>query len=104
MASAYGYGSYGGTTAMLSAWAQLLSLVFVAASFIVLLYLAAKVRTRRSFQFEMFLVALVLGAAEVPKISMDALGLNLGVLATYGLEVHSASMIILAGFVAYRIY
>ena len=84
--------------------AEFLSLVFVIGAFLILAYLALRVRTRRSFQFEMFLFALVLGAAEVPHIALDMSGLDLGPLVTYGLEVHSVSMVILASFVAYRVY
>jgi len=99
-----GYGSPSGTTGALGTSAEVLSLAFVLAAFFVLAYLAVRVKTRRSFQFEMFVFALVLGAAEVPKILDDLSGLDLGVMVTYGLEVHSLSMVILAGFVGYRIY
>jgi len=99
----YGYGT-AGSTDIFGTVAELLSLIFLVASFITIAYLAARVKTRRSFQFEMFLFALVLAAAEVPKALLDMSGLDLGVLVTYGLEVHSASMVILAGFVAYRVY
>jgi hypothetical protein len=102
----YSYGQRGHAASLdpVSMSVDLLSLIFVVSSLLVLLYLVLGVRTIRSFQFEMFVFALVVGSAEVPRIALDISGLNFGVLNTYGLEVHTASMVILAGFVAYRIY
>ena len=102
--SYYGYSMQMNSFGVLSLTAEFLSLVFVIGAFLILAYLALRVKTRKSFQFEMFLFALVLGAAEVPHIVLDISGLDLGPLVTYGLEVHSISMVILASFVAYRVY
>lgn len=101
---AYGYGTAPSGTDLMLNFAEVLSLIFIVASFLILAYLALKVRSRRSFQFEMFLFALILGSAEVPAVLYQMSGLDLGVLVTYGLEVHSVSMVFLAAFVAYRIY
>lgn len=84
--------------------AELLSLFFILGAFIIVAYLAAKVRTVRSFQFEMFLFLLVLGVAEVPRVLSSINMIDLGGIVTYGMEAHSVSMVILSGFVAYRIY
>lgn len=103
LTQAYGYGPSVGTY-IPGISAELLSLFFILGSFVVISYLAIKVRTVHSFQFEMFLFVLVLAVSEVPySLSMMHV-IDLGGLVTYGLWIHSASMVILAGFVAYRIY
>jgi len=65
---------------------------------------AARTKTLRSFQFEMFVFALVLFSAEVPRV-LDTLGLiDASSYEDFGLEVHSASMVVLVAFVALRVY
>ncbi len=99
----YGYGTPGDTD-ILGTSAELLSLIFIVGSFVIIAYLAARVRTVRSFQFEMFLFLLVLAMAEVPRVLYSMNVVDLGSMATYGLAIHSVSMVILSGFVAYRIF
>ncbi|MDV3244406.1 MAG: hypothetical protein LYZ66_04430 [Nitrososphaerales archaeon] len=99
----YGYGASGGAD-ILATSANLLSLIFILGSFVIIAYLAAKVRTLRSFQFEMFLFLLVLALSEVPHVLDSMNVVNLGGMVTYGLAIHSVSMVILSGFVAYRTY
>ncbi|MDV3293949.1 MAG: hypothetical protein LYZ70_06730 [Nitrososphaerales archaeon] len=108
MLAAYGYGSgYGtapGISDLLSMSAEMLSLLFILASLVIVAYLTTKVKTRRSFQFEMFLFTLVLASAEIPRILYSFSRLDLGPLVTYGLAIHTVSMVVLAAFVAYRTY
>ena len=82
---------------------ELVSLVLIAVSFVVITYLAAKTRNRRTFQFEMFLFAVVLVAAEVPRVIYSLGVIDLDALSTVGLGIHSVSMVIIAGFVALRV-
>jgi len=86
-------------------YTELLSLVLVLASFVIVSYLALRTKTFRSFQFEMFLFMLVLAVSEVPRI-LETLGLISGgpYYDMVGLEIHSVSMLVLAAFVALRIY
>ena len=104
MLSSYAYSSAWGGADMLVTSAEILSLAYILASFIILAYLALRAKSTRSFQFEMFLFVMVLASAELPAVLYHLSGLDLGIIVTYGLEVHSLSMFILAGFVAYRIY
>jgi hypothetical protein len=84
--------------------AELVSLILILISFLVITYLAARVRNVRSFQFEMFLFTLVLVVAEVPR-TLYAIGVvDLDSFSTIGLFIHSVSMVILTAFVAYRTY
>jgi hypothetical protein len=79
------------------------SLVLITASFIVVALAANRIRVLRSFQFEMFIFGIVLFAAESPHI-LSTLGLiNISSFEVDGLALHSVSMVILAGLVAYRI-
>jgi hypothetical protein len=84
---------------------EVASLVLVLSSFVIIAYLALRTKTFRSFQFEMFLFMLVLAVSEVPKI-LETLGVITGgpYYDLVGLEIHSASMVVLAIFVALRIY
>jgi len=68
-------------------------------------YLALRTKTLRSFQFEMFVFMLVLVVAEAPRI-FETLGVFSGgdYYDLVGLEVHSVSMVVLALFVALRVY
>ena len=64
----------------------------------------ARTKTLRSFQFEMFVFAIVLFAAEVPRV-LGTLGLvDVNSYEDFGLEVHSVSMVVLVAFVAIRVY
>ncbi|MDA4112532.1 MAG: hypothetical protein OK474_00600 [Thaumarchaeota archaeon] len=79
------------------------SLLLITASFIVLALAARRIRVLRSFQVEMFVFAVVLFAAESPHI-FSTLGLiNVSSFEAAGLALHSVSMVILAGFVAFRV-
>jgi E3 ubiquitin-protein ligase DOA10 len=85
-------------------YTEALSLILILASFVVIAYLAFRVRTVHSFQFEMFLFMLVLAVAEIPRI-LETLGVFAdGPYDLLGLEVHSVSMVILVAFVAIRVY
>jgi hypothetical protein len=84
---------------------ELLSLLLVTASFIIIALTAARIKTLRSFQFEMFLFALILFLAETPRILDTLLGvINVPSIEIIGLAVHTVSMVILSAFVAFRIY
>jgi hypothetical protein len=79
------------------------SLLLITVSFIVLALAASRIRVLRSFQVEMFIFAIVLFAAEGPHV-LSTLGLiNVSSFEVDGLALHSVSMVILAGLVAYRI-
>jgi|SRR5271155_5295470 hypothetical protein len=78
------------------------SLVLVVAAFLVMAFLAYRVKTIRSFQFEMFVVLLVIVLAEVPKI-LNSLGyIDISNIETTGLIIHTVSMIFLSAFIALR--
>ena len=82
--------------------AELLSLVLIVISFLIVAFLAYRTKTVRSFQFEMFVVLLVITVAEVPKI-MNSLGLiDVSGIQDFGLEAHTLSMIFLSAFIALR--
>lgn len=87
----------------LAADAELVSLVLIVAAFVVITYLTAKTRSRKSFQFEMFLFSLVLVAAEVPRVLYSLHVIDIDALSTIGLEIHSVSMVIITGFVLFRV-
>jgi hypothetical protein len=79
------------------------SLVLITTSFIVLALAANRIRVLRSFQVEMFIFGIVLFAAESPHI-LSTMGLiNVTSFEVDGLALHSVSMVILAGLVAYGI-
>ncbi len=86
-------------------YTESLSLFLVIASLATVTYLALRTKTFRSFQFEMFLFALVLAVSEVPRI-LETLGLITGgpYYDLLGLEIHTVSMVFLTAFVALRIY
>ena len=78
------------------------SLVLVITAFLVMAFLAYRVKTIRSFQFEMFVVLLVIVLAEVPKI-LNSLGyIDISNIETTGLIIHTVSMIFLSAFIALR--
>ena len=83
--------------------AESLSLLLIIASFLVVTYLTYRTRNRKSFQFQMFLFAVVLVVAEVPRTLYSLGVLDLDWLSTVGLGIHSVSMVILTAFVALRI-
>lgn len=91
--------------AAVAPYAEVLSLVLIIGSFAIIAYLAFRTKTVRSFQFEMFLFMLVLAVAEIPRI-LETLGVITGgpYYDQVGLEIHSVSMVILAAFVALRVY
>jgi hypothetical protein len=82
--------------------AELISLTLIIASFLVVTYLTLRSRSRKSFQFEMFLFTVVLVVAEIPR-TLYSLGIiDLDWLSAFGLEIHSVSMVTLTAFVAIR--
>ncbi|MBI3841223.1 MAG: hypothetical protein HY297_04630 [Thaumarchaeota archaeon] len=83
---------------------EMTSLVLVVVVFILYLALAAKTRSVRSLQFQIFIVVLVLFAAELPRIIWTLGIVDLGDISSFGLELHSVSMVFLSAFLAYRIY
>ena len=96
--------SYAAEAGTVGAFAEVLSLLLILGSFVVLAYANARLRSRRTFQFEMLVFALVLMLAELPR-SLYSLGIiDLDLLSDVGLELHSISMLFLAGFVGYRAY
>ena len=83
---------------------EMISLVLVTLAFLLFLFLAARTRTGSSLQVQMFVVVLVLFVAEAPKI-LWTLGIaDFSGLEVVGLEVHSLSMVLLSGFLAWKIY
>ena len=82
---------------------EIVSLILVLASFLIITYLASKTRSRRSFQFEMFLFTVVLVGAEVPRIAYSLGVVDLDPLSTIGLGIHSVSMVILLTFLVFRV-
>jgi hypothetical protein len=83
---------------------ETISLISVSLAFVILTWLALKIRTVRSFEFQVFIFSFVLFVAEVPRI-LQSLGLiELNSVQTVGLIVHASSMILLSAFLAQRIY
>jgi hypothetical protein len=83
---------------------EYVALVFILVSFVIFLVAARRARAVRSFQFEMLIFAVVLFAAEIP-MTLEDLGLvNFSAIQDVGFELHSGSMVLLAAFVAYRVY
>ncbi len=82
---------------------EIFSLALILASFLVISYLTYRVRSRRTFQFEMFLFTVVLVAAEVPRVLYSLHVVDLDALSTVGLGIHSLSMVVLTGFVLIRL-
>jgi hypothetical protein len=82
---------------------EIFSLALILASFVVITYLTYRIRSRRTFQFEMFLFTVVLVAAEVPRVLYSLHVIDLDALSTVGLGIHSVSMVILTGFVIIRL-
>ncbi len=80
----------------------MLSLVFIIASFLVVVSLAYRAKTFKSFQFQMFVVLLVLVITEIPKILSDIGLMNVSGIEDLGLTIHTFSMIFLSLFVAFR--
>jgi len=79
------------------------ALLFILVSFIIFLIAARRAGTVKSFQFEMLVFAVVLFSAEIPMTLGDLGIVNLSAIQDIGFELHSASMVLLAGFVAYRV-
>lgn len=83
---------------------ELASLGLILLTLLVLLVAGAKAKTPKSFQFQMLVVAVILFSAEIPRM-LSTLGLlDLSSMEDLGLEIHSLSMVVLVGFVAYRTY
>lgn len=83
--------------------ADWLSLVLIVASFLIVAYLTYRVKTIRSFQFEMFAVLLVILLSETPKLLNDIGVINISNIETAGLIIHSVAMVFLAAFIALRV-
>lgn len=98
------YGVYSaGSTDIAGQAAEIVSLTFIVLSLLVLAFLSYRVKTVKSFQFELFIVALVIALAEVPRI-LDILGfIQTASIEGFGLLLHTASMILLAGFIMIRV-
>ncbi len=94
-----------GTLQALAPYTEVLSLILIIASLVIIIFLAVRTKTVHSFQFEMFLFMLVLATSETPRI-LETLGLVTAgpYYDVVGLGIHSVSMVILAAFVALRIY
>ena len=82
--------------------AQWLSLALIIASFLIVAYLTYRVKTFRSFQFEIFLVLLVITMSEVPKILSDLNLINISNVEMTGLLIHGVAMVFLVAFIAHR--
>jgi len=82
---------------------EVVSLLVIVSILLVLAAAAFKVKTYRSLQFQTLLFAVVLFAAEIPRVA-ETIGI-LGVtgLEDLGIELHSVSMLVLVLFLAYRI-
>jgi hypothetical protein len=93
----------GGPTDVAGAASEYVSLVLIIASFLLMVYMAYRVRTLRSLQFDMLVFVTILLAGEVPHI-LGTLGLlDVNSFLTVGLLLHTVSMIVLAVFVALRV-
>ncbi len=82
---------------------ELISLVLILASFMFMAFLVYRARTIKSFQFQMFVVLLVLTVAEVPHILSDMGVLNVSGIEEPALYLHALSMLFLTGFIALRV-
>jgi hypothetical protein len=83
--------------------AESASLVLIVASFLIVTYLAYRVKTFKSLQFEMFVVLLVITSSEIPEILSDLDIISISGIETTGLLIHSIAMVFLAGFIAMRV-
>ena len=95
------------TLDLLSAFPQIgeyVSLSLIIIGFILVVILASKIRTRRSFQFEILIVSLILVASELPRVGESLGFVQLSSYDTLGISVHAISMSFLSGFVLYRTY
>ncbi|MDA4126774.1 MAG: hypothetical protein OK452_06200 [Thaumarchaeota archaeon] len=99
LAISYSYAAEAGSAGAL---AELASLSLILASVVIIVYLNFRIRNIRTFQFEILLFTLILVAAEIPRTLYSLKLVDLDFLSPTGLEIHSASMVILALFVAYR--
>lgn len=99
------YGGYGAApTDIAGQAAETLSLILIVLSLLVVALLSYRVKTVKSFQFEMFIFVLVLSLSEVPRI-LDSLGfIQTASVEGLGLLLHTASMIFLAGFILIRVF
>ncbi len=99
------YGGYGAAPADIAGQAaEIVSLIFIVLSLLVIAFLSYRVKTVKSFQFEMFIIVLVLLLAEVPRM-LDTIGLiQTSGVEGIGLLLHTASMIFLAGFILIRVF
>jgi len=82
--------------------AEILSLALIVASFLVMAYLAYRAKTTKSFQFQIFIVLLVITVAEVPHILSDFGIIDISYISDAGLVVHTVSMVVLVAFVSLR--
>ena len=89
---------------LLTQGGELASLILVSVTLVIAIILAMRARSTRSFQFEMFVWVLVLFFSEIPRI-VETIGLaDISSIGDAGLLVHTASMVLLTGFVGVRTY
>ena len=96
--------SYASEAGTAGAFAELLSLLLIVGALVVVSYLNVKVRSRKTFQFEMLVFVAVLAVAEIPRTLYSLDIIDLEALSDVGLELHSISMLVLSAFVGYRVY
>ena len=91
-------------TDLVTPGADTLSLLLIIATFLIVAFLAARTKTIRSFQFEIFVVLLVLVLAEIPKLLGDLGIVDISGVETVGLAIHTVSMIFLSVFIFMRAF
>jgi len=89
---------------LLTEGGEFTSLILVTTAFVLFVILATRGRVIHSFQFQMFLFALILFISEVPRILRTLGFLNLKSIEDVGLTLHTIAMVPLSLFVAYRVY
>src|SRR5207245_5017448 len=83
---------------------EYVSLALILSSFAIVAFLAARVKTVRSLQFEVFAFMSILFVSELPRIAQSLGFIQLQSLETTGLTIHTISMAFLSGFVMYRTF
>ena len=83
---------------------EVVSIVLIAASFLLLLTLNLRLKAIRTFQFETLIFSLILLISEIPHILQSLDLLSLTGFEDLGLEMHTIAMVVISGFVAIRVY
>jgi hypothetical protein len=78
------------------------SIVLIVVSLIVLIQLASRSRSIRSFQVQLLVFTLVLIIAEIPRILGKLAVVEIGLVEEPGLALHTISMALFALFIGYR--